>query len=152
MTIETKDKDVIRRELETIAKSKGGLVPAEVVKSASRKSSPLHRFFTWDDTEAARRYREEQAAFLIRRIKVEIQTSPTKTLTVRAFVNVREPDDDGYISLGAKGTYVPIQRVMDDGEMRAQMLDAAKRELAAFRTKYAILSELAKVFDAIDEI
>lgn len=152
MTIQETEKDVIRRELELIAKSRGGLIPAEVVKSASRKSSPLHKFFTWDDTEAARRYREEQAAFLIRRIKVEIQTSEQKTLTVRAFINVREPDADGCVSLGERGQYVPIQRVLDDDEMRRQMLSAAKRELAAFRAKYAILSELTKVFQAIDEI
>ena len=152
MTIQETEKDIIRRELELIAKSKQGLVPSEVVKSASRKSSPLHKFFTWDDNEAARRYREEQASFLIRRIKVEIQTSDTKTVTVRAFINVREPDCEGMISLGERGQYVPIQTVLSNEELRGQMLDAAKRELAAFRSKYSILSELAKVFLAIDEI
>lgn len=152
MTIEKQEKDIIRRELELIAKSRNGLMPSEVIKSAKSKSSPLHKYFIWDDTEAARRYRETQAAELIRRVKVEIQTSETKTITVRAFINVREPNEDGCISLSEQGRYLPIVSVLNDEGLKEQMLESAKRDLIAFKNKYAILSELSKVFDAIDEL
>lgn len=148
----TDEKTALQLELEQIARKRGGLTPAAVVQSASAKSSPLHKHFCWEDTEAARRYREIQAAHLIRTVKVEITTSPTKTVTVRAFVNVRNPDEDGCVNLGERGLYMPITKVIDDESMRTQMLDAAKRELKSFRIKYALLSELAKIFGAIDEL
>lgn len=49
----------------------GRLDPADVVEAARDPASPLHGYFEWDDTEAARQHRLGQARQLIRRIKIE---------------------------------------------------------------------------------
>ena len=53
-------------ELERIAKANGGVLRAEdVVESARNERSPLHASFTWDNDEAAERWRLHQARNLI---------------------------------------------------------------------------------------
>ena len=52
--------------LEHIAKqNKGKIKPSAVVSDAKDKSSVLHNYFTWDNTEAAEKYRIQQARELI---------------------------------------------------------------------------------------
>jgi hypothetical protein len=74
----------------------GGRVTAEVVlERAQDPSSTFHAHFTWNDTEAARRYRLQQAGGLIRKFKV-VRNVGGRTIKVDAFVKV--PDStDGYV-------------------------------------------------------
>lgn len=62
---------------------KGGnqLTAVQVVEAAREESSPLHGSFTWDDTEAAARYRLIQAGRLISSFRVE--KIPGKDVTSR---------------------------------------------------------------------
>jgi len=145
-------REVVHRELQALAGLPGGLTPAAVVKSASAVQSPLHKFFIWDDTEAAARYRECQAYCLIRSIKVTVQPSGSQPVTVRAFVNIKEAADDGTINFRHRGTYIPIEIALSDEESKRQMLANARRDLAAFRAKYSTLNELASVITAIDAV
>jgi hypothetical protein len=47
----------------------GRIYPHEVVAAARDPNSPLHAFFEWDNDVAASRWRLQQAALLIRRVK-----------------------------------------------------------------------------------
>lgn len=138
-------------ELQRIAKANGGeLTPQAVLKNARAKSSPLHSHFTWDDGEAAERYRIMEASFLIRRVKVTVETHDQDApVTVRAFVNVKttEADEDG---VSPCGVYVPLHTALNSQDYKQQMLENAARELAAFRNKYSVLKELASVFSAVE--
>lgn len=51
----------------------GSLKPSVVVREAKKKTSPLHGYFTWDDTEAAREHRLWQARQVIKRVRVTIE-------------------------------------------------------------------------------
>jgi hypothetical protein len=53
------------------------------------------------------------------------------------------------VSLGSREPYRPIIEVLDDTTARQRLLDNARRDLRAFRTKYTALSELSQVFAAI---
>lgn len=114
----------------------GKLTPEELVNASRDAKSPLHGMFEWDDTVAAEKYREVQARKIIRSIEVVLEDSP---IPQRAFQTV-EPK-----------VYQTIERVMDSGQMREILIKNAMRELEAFRRKYARLTELAKVFEAIDK-
>ena len=99
--MDAKTQKVAHARLERIrARNKGVLTPADVVKDASDESSPLHSYFTWDDTEAAHQYRLDQARTLIRNVKVEVTTS---TARVAAPYYIRDPrvlpSQQGYGSL-----------------------------------------------------
>jgi hypothetical protein len=145
-------RDEIRRELETLANRKAGLTPRSVVDVAKNKNSTLHRFFIWDDTEAARRFRLIQAYQLIRSVTVTIQASENKTVQVRAFVNVKPVASDGTINMGDRGQFMPIADAMEDDDSRGQVIAAATRELTSFRRKYSALTELSEVIGAIDRL
>src|SRR5690606_38140893 len=100
--------------------------------------------FTWDEGEAARLWRIEQARRLLR-VAVTI-LHPQQDHPVRAFVSLpgdrRKPG----------GGYRPITTVMADAELRRQLLQQALRELSWFRRKYRSLKELASVMQAIDQL
>jgi hypothetical protein len=146
--------DEIRNELTAIASRKGGLTPKTLLTVAQNPKSQLHQYFTWDDTEAARKFREFQAYELIRRVKVTIETPDAKEITVRAFWPVKQIERDGTINAGRPGSYLPLAEAMQNEGALAQIIAAAKSELRAFSVKYRQLNrvaELSGVFEAIEE-
>jgi hypothetical protein len=82
-------------ELEALCVANGGRVtPALVLDRAADPSSTFHQHITWDDTEAARKFRLQQAGAIIRKFKI-IETSGGQTIKVDAYVKI--PDSlDGY--------------------------------------------------------
>jgi hypothetical protein len=83
-------------ELTQLVEANGGRVTAELVlERAQDPTSSFHTHFVWDDTEAAHRYRLQQAGQLIRKFKL-VRNSGGRTIRVEAFVKV--PDSqDGYV-------------------------------------------------------
>lgn len=138
--------DIIRKELERIRINAGGFLrPADVVKAARDPNSPLHGRFTWDDTEAAHRYRLAEARALIR---VAVIVSEETSEKVRAFVSLstdREPDR-GYRALA---------EVLDNEVLMDTLLRDAVAECAAFKRKmerYRELAQLNGVMNAVDDV
>lgn len=90
-----------KRALDALAKGNNGrLTPTAVVEAAKPQRSPLHRYFTWDDRQAAASYREDQARNLIQQYRYVVTTTP---FHISAPMYVRDPsvpaNEQGYISL-----------------------------------------------------
>jgi len=136
--------DAVTAELRRIAEENGGILKAEAVIDAARKSgSILHDKFTWDDSLAAREYRLWQARQLIRCTVVFEMRSET---TVRAFVSLStDREEDG-------GGYRETVRVLARADTRAQLLADALKEFEGIERKYAALTELAAVFAAVHAV
>ena len=130
---------VIGEELERVRMKSGGLTAKSVVRAAEPAESPLHPNFTWDDTEAARKHREEEARHLVRHVVAEVAEGGV-TKTIRAFAAVGNNDD----------RYVPIKVVLADPEMRAELLRKAREELEWFSQKYSGIQELTGVLQEIE--
>lgn len=126
--------------IEKLKAKNGFITPEMLVKDAKKKSSPLHGCFTWDDKEAGKLRRLDEARYLLRMVTVEIETDDDPIIT-RAFVSV---SDDPF--------YTTIESAMADDDMREGLLDQARKELRAFKAKYVQLKELAGVISAIDNI
>lgn len=122
----------------------GRLLPVDVVNAARDPASPLHSHFTWDDKEAAERYRLEQARTLIRSVKVEITV---QQVPVRVVGYVRDPSvaarDAGYRNVACLRTEEDSARDAIVAEMR-RVADAVTRA----RTLAMVLG----VADALDKI
>lgn len=147
--------DEIRKELTTIAQGKAGLTPKTVLQVAKNPRSTLHQYFCWDDSEAARRFREAQAYELIRRVKVTLQMPDNKTLTIRAFFPLKHVGRDGTIDHSKPGSYLPMMDAIQDEDALAQIIASAKSELRAFTTKYRQLESVAEfsgVFEIVSEM
>ena len=137
--------DEVGRCLADIEKECGWVDPEEVVRSARAKRSPLHKFFTWDDSEAAQLRRLDEARHLVRSVEVRIVDLGRKkqTVLVRAFVNLRR----GH---GQHEPYYSTVRVMKSADLRGALVAKALEEAAAWHRRYSHLSELAEIFNSID--
>lgn len=137
------DPQQVGEALEALRVKHGVLLAADVVKAARPKSSPMHEAFEWDDKAAADHYRLHQAGRLIRAVVVIRDESAEEEQPVRAFVSVTPAHED-------RPSYTSIGAAMEDPGLRAQVLEAAWRELQAWRKKYDDMKELAAIFAAID--
>ena len=135
------DPQLVGETLERIRETTSGLTPENVVQAARRKDNPLHGYFTWNNDEAARLHRKEEARLLIRSVTVTMGPSESSA-PVRAFVAVGSADDK----------YLSMQTVLGQPKLREQMLTQALAELRSFQVKYETLSELTPVWVAVNEV
>jgi len=56
---------VIEESLDQIVAQTGMVTAEQVITAAARPEHPLHEYFTWDDTEAAAKWRRAQATAMI---------------------------------------------------------------------------------------
>lgn len=83
-------REIIKIELRGLEPS-----PARIVDVARDPKNPMHPFFQWNDTEAARRYRLDQARELIGMIRIKIRDVPQP---VREWVGVKlEKSETKYV-------------------------------------------------------
>lgn len=130
----------VRDELQKLYDREGELTPELVLQEAGRPESPLREHFTWDDTEAAARWRLHQAHQLIQKVKIRVRTSPDQTVRVRAFVHA--PDRD---------SYVPTDEALSDDGIRDLVMDQVKRDIEALRNKYKALIDFDSALKAVVE-
>jgi len=149
------DAQAAGERLEKLRAKNNGLIPATVVDDARPKASPLHRFFEWDDTTAAQKHREQQARELIKAIEIMFEPAPASASqaleinaaperVVRAFVSVRRAD--------GQRVYQDTMGALADADMKKQVLGQAYSELSSITRKYADLTELAQVVEAVEHI
>lgn len=133
-----------RQELDRLfAQFNGSVTPEQVVAFARDPETALHGVFEWDDTEAAARYRVNQAQQYLRVAVRLIERPNEEPVRVRAFVSL--PSDRG-----ANG-YRRTEDVMADPTRRAEILALAEREFRFYRKRFQHLKELSVVFEAADE-
>lgn len=156
------DAAIIGPALEQLAAARGldapeGLTPAEIVTAALPNTSPLHRFFEWDDSDAARQYRLWQARHLANSWRVEIayvdDTRSPASYSVPGLVSVvtqpQAPGED------LRRAYIPITDALAQPGYRAQIVTDARRRLDYWRQRFALyqhlpeFAPLAGVFTAI---
>lgn len=128
----------IADELTKLEQENGRLDPVSVVDAARDPTSPMHQFFEWDDTEAARQHRLGQARQLIRRVKVEVTVRDVPLQVVR-YVHDSSDPQNGYRN---------ILRVRDDADIaRDALLDEMSRVEKAARRARAVAAVLGTAGD-----
>lgn len=134
--------------LQRLYDSHGLLTKPMVVEAARPAQSPLHDEFDWDDSEAAERWRLEQAGQLFRRIKVVITQPEPKSATV----NVDTSSHRAWVNIPSRHGYVPLTVAVVDH--RQEVIDDAVRYLRQAQAKLAFLNdeEMMSVVRDLDEI
>ncbi len=134
--------------LKEIAKRDGGkLRPQAVVDAARDEDSPLHNAFCWDDTEAARLYRLDQAQRLIRRFKIVIEEPKGKPIEVPVFISVSTDREGG---CKAENPYRFAEDVAKDEDLTAVAVHDALELLRSIKERYSYLKQLRDIWEAID--
>lgn len=104
--------------------------PQQIVDKASDTSTELHKCFTWNDKEAAVKWRLHQARNVVCCLVISRTEDQADKPEVRYFHK-----NDG-------GGYKPAERVFRQADEYEKLLQCAYSELAAFKRKYANLQEL----------
>lgn len=130
--------------LEMVRETNGGVLrPSDVVDAARPDDAPLHPAFTWDDADAAEKYRQDEARRLIRSVCV-IDTSKPEALPQPVYLHVKA-DNRGQ-------QYLTTTEVMSNDEHRTRVLEQAMSQLRGWRKKYNELVALSPIFAAADEV
>ena len=116
---------------------KAGRITAHAVLDAARPaSSPIHDCFDWDDSEAAEKWRLEQARELIRRVKIELVYQEVSVRTVKYvadparsdgytnIVKAREPSLSEIMSAEWRNVLALAQRAQNIATARGDMMPA----------------------------
>lgn len=128
------DITVIER-LRALESGNGVITPDAVVSDAANPESPLHKYFEWDDTEAARKYRIEQARTLIRSVRVEIVEQKHKLSTIAYVRNPEaERNEQGYQSVAKLRT--------DKDRARKATIEEIQRAEYALQRAYDVAESL----------
>ena len=123
--------------------NEGNVTPEILVEMARKRKSPLHKCFTWDDSEAARKQRLHEARLLLGAIEAVVivqKDEPPRIL--RAFVNVES-------SVARAGTYMPVIAAMENPSTQADLLTEAYNALQRWAHKYESLKEFAQIVNII---
>lgn len=115
-------------------RSQAELTPAVIVADAKNPRSPLHKYFEWNDTDAAKKYRRVQVS----------------TLTGRL---VRPNGRKVYIRVGASDAspahFDLVTRVLRNPELRRPLARRALQQLGNWETRYADFPELREAIEAL---
>lgn len=149
LTVETAP--IAGKELARIERKHGCVKPSVVVKESEPAEAPLHSFFTWENTEAARLWREREAQGIIRSVRVvTVGIEPQEQPVVRAFLNVHASDSEEDFSGQA---YISHVKVGQSPDYTQQVLDKAKAELRSWQQRYSdykLYFEGKHVFDEVE--
>jgi hypothetical protein len=113
------DVDVVEH-LTELYEQLGELTAESVVAAASSPASPLHSFFEWDDSAAAREYRKVQARALIRRVTVVIDDR-----TLRAFPFIK-----------SERSFAPIKAAMENVNWMEEIVAEFERAARSFESRW----------------
>lgn len=125
------DANAVGKEIETLGKN---VNPDNIIKLAKKKTSAMHDFFEWDDTEAAIKYRRHQAGILVSSLEVTFVSGKGATRPVTAYVSLKRNDNRK-----------PIEEVAKDVELYSIMKERAFKELQAIKIKYANIAEIQEI-------
>lgn len=110
--------------------------PQDLVDEARPKSSPLHGYFVWDDSEAAESYRCHQAGQMIARVRIKYENNRVRAyqkVKVTIKYNGEEKEDEGYVSTA---------RILSKDDLRRQVVKQGMNELYRWKNKFSVYDEL----------
>ena len=128
------------------AKHNDRLTDESVLNEAKDASNPLHKWFTWDDTEAARQHRLREAQKLIQSLTITYVHGPKEP--VRVFT-ILEKQPRKSVN---RTVYTTTAEMMQDPLTREQLINDAIADLVRFRKKFATLIEFKRLVESIDEV
>ena len=115
----------------------------KIVELASKPRSPIHKYFEWDDTKAAEKYRITQAGRMSKCLVVVVKDKP-----IPAAVSVR-------VRKGGPKAYVSIAKAVQSDELMDQVLEDAISALKGWEFRFRTLkgaSKLKKIFTEINKL
>lgn len=136
--------------VQVLADKNGGQVTAaDILADATKKKSPLHDFFDWDDTTAANQFRLSQARKMVQAIEIVYEDASGNRRNSRAFHSI--PVSGPSRGHRPENAYIPVSRMMEDEEIRAEVIDQYRRRISALRRELRKIEGMDEVCRVLEE-
>lgn len=148
------DAKVALHELQRIRKAYGledgdsRALQEAIIREARSPANPLHHDFEWDDSVAAHAHRKSRAAAMMGHLKVVWKENPDREYRYFQRITVAKQGPAGPRRVNV---YKTTDEVLNNQDLRSELLSRARAELTRFRRRYYDLVELANVLNSIDE-
>lgn len=113
------------------------VTPANVLEVARNKNTELHKCFTWNNDEAAEKWRLKEARQLIQLFV--IKTEKQEVYKPRIFQ-----------ATSKKNVYQETRFFVQNKNEYTALVNRAKAELIAIQNRYKEITEMEEIFEAID--
>ena len=135
--------------IEKIERDHGAVHPAILVEASRSKKAATHKCFTWDDTEAAQKFREGQARSLLKNIKVKVVSeSGDEEESKMAFYSVKRAE--GFTRDNKGRVYISAVKAQENEDYMDEILMDALKDMISFKRRYAEIKELSDVIESIE--
>ena len=148
------DVEAIGSELTELSQADGSVNPQDVVDAAKDPNSAMHRYFTWDNKEAARKLRLVEAGYIIRsmrmkiayvRIEKESQEPKLVEANVKMFHSHKTETNGNYV-------YKQVANVLQDSAATESVMTDMYRYLLGAYHRFNDFSELCEDLDKLEDI
>ena len=115
--------------------------PQQILDKARDSNTELHKCFTWDDTEAAEKWRITEARSVVRNLKI-IEVKPDKEpepTTIRVFYKTDN-----------SGGYKPTKLILKKPDEYKTLVERCRSELLAVKQKFQNISEYEEIWEMIN--
>lgn len=140
MKMSSKDRDTIARFISKQFPD-GTLTAIELLEKARPTSSPVHKFFQWDDSLAAENYRLSQARQLIRIVVIDVDGTEYRKYCSPVYIEELE-----------EHRYVELEQARRTPDLWSQVLERALKDAELWRMRYEKLREVRPIVKAIANV
>jgi hypothetical protein len=145
LKIPEKKKERYARELGRIYKKNKILTVNNVLREAKNKKNPLHDFYEWNDTSAAKKWREHQTRILINTVEIIVEN---KKIAKYEMIKVEVNNQGCKVIKGYKDYY----DIISNQQYKTQIIMQAIAELKCWQAKYEnYQNEFRPVFKIIND-
>ena len=150
------DANIVGKSMEEIEEKYGEISAERLLEYARPEDSPIHDLFEYDDSVAAECWRRKQANVVIGCIVIVEESVSSSDETIETQIVEEEPRETiAFLNISTqrsgKGIYISTKKALSQEDTRQIVLQRALEDLRLFKRKYHYLSELSKVFEAIDD-
>jgi hypothetical protein len=128
-------------EIMEICEELESATPQQILEKARDSNTELHKCFTWDDTEAAEKWRISEARAVVRNLKI-IEQKPDKQsdpTTIRVFY--KTDNESGY---------KPTKLILKKPNEYKSLVERCRSELLAIKQKFNSISEYEEIWEMIN--
>ena len=128
-------------EIMEICEELESATPQQILEKARDGNTELHKCFTWDDTEAAEKWRITEARTVVRNLKI-IEVKPDKEpepTTIRVFYKTDN-----------SGGYKPTKLILKKPDEYKVLVERCRSELLAVKQKFQNISEFDEIWELIN--
>lgn len=128
-------------EIMEICEELESATPQQILEKAKDSSTELHKCFTWDNSEAAEKWRVQEARTIVRSLKI-VEEKPDKKpepTTIRVFY--KTDNESGY---------KPTKLILKKPDEYKMLVERCRSELLSIKQKFQNISEFDEIWELIN--